>query len=216
MFFTLADLRAKVLGRLDGNTNLYTTPEIDYVVNECIRTISLLTGFYRTTVSVAGFSVANQIVYGMPPSILIPSIVSFEGRQLTKISLKKLARQRRAWATDTTAARGRVAFWAPVGNGQFVITPADSQGGRDITVTGMTEPPLLVNPTDVISLENEYVEMVAEYGEHRLPLKEGGKVFADGSLALNDFYAKLKARRSYGDMKFPKYRLLEPKPKATA
>ena len=77
-----------------------------------------------------------------------------------------------------------------------------------MTITGMGEPPLLVNAADVMSLENEYVELIPDYCAHRLPLKEGGKVFADGSLALNDFRAKLIERRRYeGLKKIAKYRL---------
>ncbi len=88
------------------------------------------------------------------------------------------------------------------------MSPIDSQGGQDIRVTGMGTPPLLVNPTDVMALENEYVEMIPDYVTHRLPLKEGGKVFADGSLALNDFYAKMKERKKYENFQMPKYYLL--------
>jgi len=85
------------------------------------------------------------------------------------------------------------------------------RAGRDIAVTGTAETPRLVNPTDVISLENEYVELIPTYGQHRLPLKEGGKVFADGSLALNEFYTQVQARKKREHFVQPKYWLLEPK-----
>lgn len=206
--FTLADLRSKAYGRVDNNTALYTLAEIDNVINEALKIVGLFTGFYRVTLPIPGFSVANQSVYAVPDGIVAPTIITFEGRCLQKISMKRLARQRRTFATDTTAARGRVEYWSPIGNTYFVISPKDSIGGRAIDVTGMGEPPVLVNANDVMSLENEYVELVTEYGAHRLPLKEGGKIFADGSVALNAFYAKLKARTRYERMKWPSYRLL--------
>lgn len=212
----LSDLRAKSLARLDGNSTLYTMPEVDFVINEAIATVSLFTGFYRATVSIPGFSVAGRLVYSTPDGLLAPGIVSFEGRTLQKISLKKLARMRRTWATDTTASRGRVEFWAPIGNGQFVISPKDAQGGCDIAVTGMATPPKLVQPEDVMPLENEYVDIITEYCAHRMPLKIGGKLFADGSLALNDFYAAMKARKRYEGIKLPRYRLLDPKKEVAA
>lgn len=210
--FKLSDLRTKALARLEDNAVLYTQPEIDAIINEAIRCTALFTGFYRATVHVPGFSQANQRVYNTPPGILAIDTVYFEGRLLQKISLKRLARLRRTWATDTTDTRGRVEYWSPWGNTLFVISPQDSQGGRDISATGQAEPPLLVNADDVMVLENEYVEIVTEYCEHRLPLKLGGKIFADGSLALNDFYAKMRQRMAYEKFKFPKYRILQVQP----
>lgn len=209
--FTLSSLENKVLDRLDQNTGEYPLTEVDYVINECIRVTALFTGFYKATVQVPGYSVANKLVYDTPPGILAANVISFEGRQLQKISLKRLARERRNWATDTTDSKGRVEFWAPVGASKFVISPIDSQGGRDISVTGMAEPPLLVDPDDVMTLENEYVELIPEYAVHRLLLKEGGKAFADASLSLNEFYDKLKQRSRYEKLKLDKYRLVGPK-----
>src|SRR5208337_3736978 len=109
--FTLSDLRTKALGRLDNNNLLYTLPEVDYVINEAIRTCALFTGFFRNTMQLPGFTVANQLVYPNPTGILVPLFISFEGRQLQKLSFPKLVRTRRSWATDTTASRGRVEFW---------------------------------------------------------------------------------------------------------
>ena len=210
--FTLASLESKCLGGLDNNTAEYPLTEVDFVINEVIRLVALFTGFYKATVQVPGYSVAKQLVYNTPPGILAANVISFEGRQLQKISLRRLARERRNWATDTTNSRGRVEFWAPAGASKFVMTPIDSQGGRDISVTGMAEPPLLVNPDDVMTLENEYVEIIPAYAKHRLPLKEGGKTFADGSLALNDFYTVMMQRKRFESLKeFPLYKLVGPR-----
>jgi hypothetical protein len=126
------------------------------------------------------------------------------------VTLNRLASLRRTWATDTTATKGKVDYWAPIGVSQFVISPMDSIGGREIKVSGTGEPPLLANPNDVMALENEYVDLITEYCVHRLPLKEGGKIFADGSVALNEFYASLAQRKIYETFKRPRYRLLGP------
>lgn len=208
--FTLSNLRDKALSRVE-NSVLYTLPEVDYVINEAIRVTSLFTGLVRSVVSVPGLSVASKLVYQTPPGILVPGIVTFDGRQLQKVPLRKLARNRRNWATDTTASRGRVEFWAPIGITQFVITPVDAQGGRDISVTGMGEPVKLVNANDIMILENEYVDIITDYCAHRLPLKIGGKIFADGSLALNDFYSAMKQRMHYEKLKIAPYKLIGPK-----
>lgn len=207
--FTLAELRAKVLGRLDDNSGLHVTEEVDWVINECLRTVALATGFYRVTVTRPNFTVAGRLVYDTPEGIVVPLSMVLDGRLLQRISLARLARLRRNWVTDTTESRGRVEYWAPIGIGKFVISPKDARGGREISITGLAAPPLLVNATDTMALENEYVEIITEYAVHRLPLKEGGKIFADGSLALRTFYSKLKERRRYESLKFPGYWLLE-------
>lgn len=208
--FTLAVLRQNVLDRLDNNSTLYTLPEVDYVINEAVRVTALFTGFFRNTLQLPGYTQANQLVYPTPTGMLVPMLLTFEGRQLQKISLKKLARVRRNWATATTANFGRVDYWAPIGINQFVISPIDSVGGNDLTITGLGEPPLLVNPTtDVLVLENEYVEIITAYCAHRLPLKVGGKLFADGSLDLKEFYSKIRERYRYEKFIEPKYYLLK-------
>lgn len=214
---TLAQLREKALARCEGNSTFYTSDEVDWVINEALRTLNLFTGFYRLTVQLAGYSVANQLVYDTPSAIMAPRIIYFEGRQLQKLDLRSLARARRNWATDTTALRGRVDYWAPIGARKFVITPIDSTGGRDMAVTGIGETPVLSNASDLMTIENEYVEIVTEYCAHRLPLKVGGKIFADGSLALNTFYKVMQERLQYESYKNPaRYHLIEPKKEATA
>jgi hypothetical protein len=206
--FSLSTIQGYVLDRLDGNSTLYTSPELTYVINECIGVISLFTGFFKNTVQLPGFTVANQRVYTTPNGMLAPVIISFEGRQLQRISLRKLARARKNFLTDNTTSFGPPDFWAPIGIGMFLMSPIDSVGGHSITLTGIGQPPLLVNPTDVIVLENEYVEMITAYCAHRLPLKIGGKIFADGSLELNEFYDKLKQRARYEAWIAPKYSLI--------
>jgi hypothetical protein len=202
------------LAKVDGNSILYTNPEIDYVINEAVRVTALATGFYRSTIQLPGWTVADQLVYDVPAPILVPTSVLFEGRQLNPISLRELGRTRRNWATDTSARSGRPDYWAPVGIGKFVISPKDSVGGNDLALTGVAEPPLLVDATDVMQLENEYVEIITEYCGHRLPLKEGGKIFADASIGLNNFYDKLRQRKRLEKVKFQKYYILGSKDKA--
>jgi hypothetical protein len=91
---------------------------------------------------------------------------------------------------------------------KFVISPKDSVGGNDLSLTGIGEPPLLVNATDVFQMENEFIELVPEYCSHRLQLKEGGKIFSDASLSLNTFYDCMKERKAYEFYKFGKVRRL--------
>ncbi len=215
--FTLSTLQQMVLDRLDGNSTLYTSPETAYIINEAVRVVSLFTGFFRNTVLLPGFTVANQLIYPTPSGMLVPTFIAYEGRQLQKTTLTKLARSRRNWATATTAAYGRIDYWANNGIGQFILNPIDSVGGHALTITGIGEPPLLVDSGDVLVIENEYVELITAYCAHRLPLKIGGKIFADGSIEIKEFYSKMQERSRFEAWEEPKYRLLGPAPeKATS
>ena len=207
----LSDLRAKLLDRLDGNSVLYSNPELDYIINEAIRCTVLFTGFYRAAVELPDHTVANQLIYDVPSSIICTTSVAFEGRQLKKASLKRLAEMRRNWARDTVTVKGPMEFWSPIGTTKVVLNPIDDAGGHDLTFTGIATPDPLTAASDVMDLENEYVDLILEYGAHRLPLKEGGKVFADGSLQLNTFYSKMNERRRLQKLKLPKYRLIQPR-----
>jgi hypothetical protein len=209
--FTLATLQQMVLDRLDNNTALYTDDELTYIINECVRVISLFTGFFRSTVTETGVTVANQIIYNTPSGMLMPLMVAFNGRQIQKTTLRNLSRRRRNWAMETTAGFGQTESWAPLGLTQFVMYPIDSTGGNTLIITGLGEPPLLVNPGDTLVIENEYVELITAYGAHRGPLKEGGKIFADGSLELKEFYSILNERKRYQASIEPRYWLLQPK-----
>lgn len=208
--FSLGTLRGLALDRLDGNSTLFTNPELDYIINEAIQVTALNTGFFRSTSSVT--TVANQLEYSTPTGMLLPFLISTNGRLIQQTSLRRLARTRRNWATATTANYGQTEYWAAVGVGTFVMSPIDSTGGNTLTVTGLGIPPLLVAAADVMVLENEYVEAITSYCAHRLPLKIGGPAFANGSLDLNEFYEKMNDRKRYESLEMPKYRLLAARP----
>jgi len=139
---TLAQLRSLAYDRVDNNTVLFPTAEVDSIINEAIRTLNLFTGFLQATADIPGFSVIGQRLYQCPSPILFPLKVQFEGRQLDMVPLRRLGEDYRKWATDVTAGAGPVSRWSPIGITQFVIHPADSVGGQYIGVTGVIEPPL--------------------------------------------------------------------------
>jgi hypothetical protein len=124
---------------------------------------------------------------------------------LGRSSLGSLSRTHLAWATDASVKSGPPREWAPIGINQFVINPMDSIGGRDIEITGVVEPVLLVNPADVISVNDDFETMIVNLAAHRIQLREGGKVFASSSLLLQGFYHELKQLCKLQQMRFPKY-----------
>lgn len=205
---TLAEIQQDVYDQLEQNTILYTLQQVTNVINEGYRIINGFTGLNQATVSVPGFSVAGQLIYQSPSPILFPLECYFEGKQLRKMSLGALARTYRGWAADLTNKSGPVQRWAPIGITRFVIHPQDAVGGRDIAITGVTEPTPLVNAGDSISIPDEYLTMLISYVSHRIRLKEGGKVFSDASLLLQQFYRDLKRLGRFQTAKFPSYWIL--------
>jgi hypothetical protein len=203
--YTLFQLQQFALDTVEGNSLFYTYPELTYAINEAIRTINLVTGFLRGTATIPGNSVAGQLLYNTPPSILFPMRVQFEKRMLDPVSLDRIGNDYATWATDTTNKLGNVQRWIPFGTQMFAIHPIDSIGGGVIYVTGVLEPTLLVNGSDSVSLEDEFVDLIVTFCRARLPLKEGGAVFASASRSQQDFYRKLKTKKMIEGLKFPQY-----------
>ena len=206
---TLATLQQYVIDRIDNNTVMFTVPEITQFINEAYQVTNIFCGINQASVSVPGFSVAGQLLYQVPDPIIFPLQCSFEGRPLRKLSLSALAQNYRQWAYDNTTKSGPVQRWSPIGINQFVIHPCDSLGGRDISLIGVVEPPLLVNPTDVISLDDEFIDMIVSYATHRVQLKIGGGMFSQASLLIQSYWHRLKERMIYQDYIFPRYFVLK-------
>ena len=202
---TLGQIRSQVLDRLDNNSVLYTTAQLNAIINEFIQIVNNFTGMNQTSVSVPGFSVANQLIYPVPSPILFPLQCFYEGSLLEKNSIQSLARNNPQWARDTTTKLGPVARWAPIGISYFVIHPIDAIGGNDISIKGVIQTNPMVNDLDIVQIEDEYLGMAVDYVMHRIQMKLGGKAFSDSSMMLQSFYRGLKDRIMFQSMKFPRY-----------
>lgn len=203
--YTLSDLQSLVYSRALENNQIGFPPiEITDLINEAIKVINNFTGFYEGTLTL--ISQINQLVYGTPTGMLYPERVQFEATQLDPIPITRIGQDYRTWTTDTTAKLGPVARWVPIGINYFAIHPADSTGGGSIAVTGVLEPPLLVNPTDAMVLDDNYVNIIVEYCMQRAPLKIGGQSFVQASqLYTKSFQPAIRPLIRYQKFKFPKY-----------
>lgn len=211
--FSLSDIQALVYDRVEGNSQLYTASEVTAVINEALRVCNLFTGFVQTSVQLPGFTVANQLLYTVPSPILFPTRIAFEGRDLDKLGLRRIGQDYRNWARDTTNTYGPVARWIPIGITQFAIHPIDAIGGNNLTVTGVAEPTLLVNSTDVMQLDDDFAPLIVDYCGHRLVFKEAGKVFADSSVLIQTFWKAMKELKRWQSFKAPRYFVQVQEPK---
>ena len=202
--YTLASLSDAIYSRLENNSVFFTQLEVTSVINEAIQITNLFTGFYQGTSRIV--SAANQLVYNVPSGILFPQRVTWEGIQLDPIPITRIGQDYINWTTQTTTNYGPVARWIPIGTTLFCINPVDAVGGNDIEVTGIVTPPLLVNSTDSMSLDDQYATIIVEYGASRLPLKIGGANWAQASkLYTTGFQSAMKKLTIYRQFVMPRY-----------
>ena len=186
MTVTLAQMDSRVLGRVEGNSGFYQQQQRYDAINEAIRYTNLWTGFLQQRVTV-GTTVPGRFVYDVPPQVLIPMSVWFDGKELRKPPLSEMATARRDFLVRTSSVDGMTRSWCCIGLRKVVIIPADMRGGHVLEVGGIIEPTPLVNPGDFISIPDQYSELVEEYAWFTLVLTEGGKVFADAKIAWDKF-----------------------------
>ncbi len=202
---TLQQLERRVWDGLDSNDQMFPEGNVRSVLNEGARRLNLLVAFRQVTVPVPGATVANQLIYRTPSEVVIPLRVYFEEVELSKASLRQVATKFRTWATDSTATRGPVTRWAPIDIRQFIIHPRDAVGGQLLEVNGIARWVPLVEPTDTITLDDQYCDALVDYCKSRIRLKEGGQPFALASVAYQEFIRKTKAWTVWESMKFPSY-----------
>ncbi len=203
--FSLQALEQRCWDGLDNNRLFFSEGNVRSVLNEGLRRLQLLCAFAEVTVPVPGATVADQLIYRTPTEITIPLRVYYEGIELSKASIRQIATKYRTWSTDSNATRGPVSEWAPIDIRQFIIHPIDAGGGRLLEVNGIAKITPLVEPTDVIQLDNQYCDILVDYGKSRIRLKESGKPFSDASLAYQEMIRKVKAMTVWRGMTFPKY-----------
>jgi hypothetical protein len=202
---TLADLIEHVYGRLDGNTAFYREPEVVAAINEGVTLLNLVTGFISTTGTIT--TAANQAIYNIPASVLIPQRVAFQGRALNKTSVWRLGHSNPTFLRDTTeTTQCAVSDWYPVGVGKVGIFPVDAVGGRTLSVTGVaTVTPPMVNDTDSIPYPSEYGDFIEDYAAHVCQFKAGGIISAMAMKAYQGLTGRINDIRRFKAKVAPKY-----------
>lgn len=165
-----------VMDELD-NSPEFPPNNITLILNQALYRLNLLVAWQQTTVpmltSEPDADRGPVFIYDVPPGILIPMRVDIEGIALAgPISLRRMARQFRYWSTDATADNGPVSTWSRIGLSKFIIYPADSIGGSAMDVTGVQPITPLSLPTDTITLDNQFADILIEYARMRAGFKE--------------------------------------------
>jgi hypothetical protein len=200
---SLKDLEDRVWSLLDGNTLEFPEAQVRAAINEALYRSNLLCGHTQALISIPGGSVVNQHVYGRPTGILIPIRIDFDGVELERISLRRLALKYPNFATDT----GKPARWAPIGLRRWVIHPADEIGGYSLDVTGVAPLTPLTVSSQTITLDDQFIDLVVNYCRPRVIMKEGGKPLADVVPAYRRVQSQLATLGLWRSLVMPMYGL---------
>jgi len=174
---SLTDLQAFMATRWDASV-FWTAEEARLALNEALRDWNLLTGRWRTRVTLSSLA-AN-------PEIALPASLTFGMRvrvgtaaALDPASVADLDLGRPSWRRETTTTGGdvptRPIIWAPQSLTRIVIWPATvGAGTNNVLVDGVAATPVLVRPADLVDLGDEVVDVIADYAVHIVAFKEGG------------------------------------------
>lgn len=208
MQLTLQDLIDRTYARLDNNQALYTRQEVIACINEAVKTLNLIVGFQQ--ISKVLTTQSRRIWYNIPNEIVFPLRVKIENTYLQPSSMLSIGRTHPQWVTENTYnTQSQVSSWVRFGFRKIAIHPADFSGGKQLTITGVAEPPLLVAPSDTIQFSNDIMSAFDLYTSSTICLKESSKEFSMQSSAYQDFLRLAKRLTVWKSWVAPRYYINE-------
>lgn len=174
---TLGDLKTFMVQRWD-QVVFWTPEEARLALNEALRDWNLLTGRWRTRVSLtitAGspdIDLPGAITYGM-------RLTTAAGAPLIPTSTLELDLGRPSWRLETTATGASVptvpTLWAPVSLTRIAIWPTlPTAGVNALLLDGVMRTPVLVNDGDPVDLGEEIIDVITDMALHVAAFKEAG------------------------------------------
>jgi hypothetical protein len=187
---TLATLKTRLAERYEGSP-FWTAPEETAAINEGLRFLNLLTGFWKTRITLD--TAASTWEYALPASMLYRMRVEYDGHPLSPSGLFDLDYGRPTWMTETTASGGdvptRPTIWVPISLQLIAIWPSDAVPHHTLTLDGVANTPILVADGDYLDLGDEQVSLLLDYALHVLSFTRGGVWFQATMPALQRFLA---------------------------
>lgn len=199
---TLADFENRVWGRLDNNRSFYRAPDVDRLINEGSR-ITNLFGWFSQDVVDLGLTVQNWIFYRVPSPVVLPMKVYLDGKELTKGTLDSACQTYPKWLQGKV--QRKLSSWIPIGTRMFALAPPDGRGGSLLQVWGVTTPPLLVNQSDSLTMDDDYADLVVDYAYMNLAYREGGKPTADALRGYNAWMKRIRDLQMFEMRVNPKF-----------
>jgi hypothetical protein len=167
---TLAELQTLMAQRWDSVV-FWTAEEARLALNEALREWNLLTGRWRTRVSLD--------VVGGVPEIALPGVLTYAmrittaaGAPLVPTSVLELDLGEPQWRLQTAAVP---TLWAPVSLTQIAIWPAfPVTAVGALRCDGVMRTPVLVDPDDTVDLGEEIIDSITDMALHVAAYKEAG------------------------------------------
>lgn len=185
---------------------MYSGAEVTNAINDAIRTLNMLCGWYQKTYPVpgGGLSVAGRVIYDIPAKILFPQRVVWADKVLEKSPLAQTSNEWPTWMKDTSANTGTpTSRWIPIGIRKFAIHPTDSLGGATLQVTGIENPDPAVNDGDFVVVPKEGVTAVVDYAAHAVQVKMQGLPFMQSLGLYRNFESLMKLNKYWASYKQP-------------
>lgn len=183
---TLGDLLVQLGLRWD-KVPFWTDQEATRAVNDTLRVWNLLTGYWRRRVVLA--TVANQVWYTVPGTLVLPLRVTFGTLRLDQGSIIEWDDGRPAWEAETTFSGDDVpqhpVSVAPAGLSLLAIWPADALGGTTLVIDGVRATPVLtLGGGEWVNVGDDLIGILLGEVLHTLSFKVGGTTFS-GTFALH-------------------------------
>jgi hypothetical protein len=173
---TLADLQSLMRQRWD-QVVFWTDEEARLALNESLREWNLLTGRWRTRVTLS--------VTASNPEVALPGVMTYamrvttsSGSPLIPSSLLELDLGHPPWRLQTTATGSGVpivpTLFAPVSLTRIAIWPTYPDAGHSLVVDGVLATPVLVLAADPVDLGEEVIDLITDMALHVAAFKEAG------------------------------------------
>lgn len=169
---TLATLRSRLQTKWE-DVPFWVDAEANLAINEALQWYGLYTGVWRQRVVIP--TVADQVLYTLPVSLIGTVRVDFNGKSIAMASLNDLDNGRPTWQSETTATSGAPStptYWAPVGMLQLALWPADAVGQNSLTIDGMRATPILTDDNAKVDLDASEVDPLLGEALHIAAFKD--------------------------------------------
>ena len=173
---TLADLQTLMMQRWDSVV-FWTGEEARLALNEALRDWNLLTGRWRTRVTLDALACVPDLP--LPGTLTYAMrVTTADGWPLIPASYADLDLGQPAWrhqTVETLGAPRRPTLWAPLSLTAIAIWPSYRRAtAAALRVDGVMATPVLVLPTDFVDLSEDRVDVIADMALHVAAFKEAG------------------------------------------
>lgn len=182
---TLSQIQDKLTQRT-GPTFWVANEKRD-AINEAIAVWQAMTGYWSASFPMIGGNSQWQIV---PHQVVSLQRVLLNGSPLTQVNLVEMDYLYPNWENAT----GTPVYWAPHGLEEFAIAP--HQADMALTLEGILDAPVLINPSDYINVGEEELLRLLDYAQHYLAFKEGSQEFAAADSLMKNFLDAAGKRNS--------------------